>query len=182
MTAFLYLMAIVASNVLTASFTPLMIGPFVITLGTFLIGVTFVLRDLVQEKHGRRNTYSLIILALILSAVSSRLLGDTLWIVFASAASFSLSETTDTEIYTRLRLPMRLRVICSGVVAGALDSGIFVIVGLSPLGAGFITWGLVPMAIAGQVIVKTVMQFIGVGVGATCRAWGCDKIASESRR
>jgi len=160
---FLYLMAIIIANVLTASFAPLIIGPFVITLGTFLIGATFVLRDLVQEKHGRRNTYLIIILALILSTISSRLLGDTLWIVLASAVSFLLSETTDTEIYTRLRLPMHLRVIYSGMVSGVLDSSVFVMVGLSPLGAGFIPWGAVPMAIIGQIIVKTVMQLIGVG-------------------
>ena len=42
-------------------------------------------------------------------------------------------------------------------------SSVFVMVGLSPLGAGFIPWGAVPMAIIGQIIVKTVMQLIGVG-------------------
>lgn len=159
----LYLVVIVVANLLTASFDPLMIGPFVVTLGTFLIGATFVLRDLVQDLHGRKNTYLFIVLALIFSALSSYLLGDTLWIVFASAVSFLLSETTDTEIYTRLKLPIAYRVAYSGVVGGSLDSVVFVVIGLSPLGSGFIPWSVVPMAILGQIIVKSIMQVIGAG-------------------
>lgn len=88
-------------------------------------------------------------------------LGDTLVIVAASALSFLVAETTDTEIYTRLKLPMAWRVFYSGIVGGLLDSVIFVVVGLSPMGAGFIPWVAVPAAIVGQVIVKIVMQMIG---------------------
>lgn len=58
-------------------------------------------------------------------------------IVAASALSFVIAETADTEIYTRLKLPMAWRVFYSGIVGGLFDSVIFVIVGLSPLGAGF---------------------------------------------
>ena len=88
-------------------------------------------------------------------------LGDTLVIVAASALSFLLAETSDTEIYTRLKLPMAWRVFYSGIVGGLLDSVIFVVVGLSPLGAGFVPWSAVPAAIVGQVLVKIVMQMIG---------------------
>ena len=82
-------------------------------------------------------------------------------IVAASALSFAIAETADTEIYTRLNLPMAWRVFYSGIVGGLLDSVVFVIVGLSPLGAGFIPWEAVPAAIVGQVIVKTVIQMLG---------------------
>ncbi|RKJ49000.1 VUT family protein, partial [Butyricicoccus sp. 1XD8-22] len=70
-------------------------------------------------------------------------------------------ETADTEIYTRLKLPMAWRVFYSGIVGGLFDSVVFVIVGLSPLGAGFLPWEAVPAAIVGQVIVKTIIQMIG---------------------
>lgn len=157
-----YLAAIVLANVVTAKFAPLEVGIFLIPMGSFLIGATFILRDLVQNKYGRMKTYLFILLALVLSAISSYLLGDTLWIVFASALSFAVSETTDTEIYSRLNLPMNLRVLYSGTIGGILDSAIFVVIGLSPIGANILPWDVIWMAILGQVIVKVIMQFLGV--------------------
>ncbi|WP_397538286.1 VUT family protein [Rummeliibacillus pycnus] len=162
MRVFLYLLAIVLANVITASFNPLILGIFIIPYGSFLIGATFILRDLVQNKYGKKKTYLFIGLALLLSAISSYLLGDTLWIVFASAVSFAVSETTDTEIYSRMKSSISMRILYSGVVGGFLDSTIFVIIGLSPLGAGFVPWDAVWMAILGQIMIKIVMQILGV--------------------
>ena len=158
---FFYLVSIVTANVVTARFAPLEFSMFIVPMGSFLIGTTFIFRDLVQNKFGRKRTYGFILLALVLSAAVSYLLGDTLIIVAASALSFLIAETSDTEIYTRLELPMAWRVFYSGIVGGLLDSVVFVIVGLSPLGAGYVPWAAVPAAIIGQVIVKTVMQMIG---------------------
>lgn len=156
-----YLICIVTANVVTASLAPFHFGIFIVPMGTFFIGATFILRDLVQNKYGRKKTYGLIALALLLSAIVSASLGDTLLIVAASALSFLLSETADTEIYSRLKLPMAWRVFYSGIVGGILDSAIFVIIGLSPLGANILPWEAVPAAIIGQIIVKTVLQLIG---------------------
>lgn len=161
MRAILYIIAIIAANVITAAFAPLNIGIFIIPMGTFLIGATFILRDLVQNKYGRRKTYFIIGIALLLSALVSYLLKDTLLIVAASAVSFALSESSDTEIYTRLKLPMAWKVFYSGLVGGFLDSVVFVVIGLSPLGADMLPWSAVPLAIVGQVIVKTIIQGIG---------------------
>lgn len=160
----LYLAVIVFANVITAKFPPFEWGMFIIPYGTLFIGVTFILRDLVQKKYGRAKTYVFILTALVLSAISSYLLGDTLWIVFASALSFLISETTDTEIYSRLKVPFTMRVLYSGIVGGILDSVVFVVIGLSPIGAGFLPWNLVGYAILGQITFKIIMQFVGVGV------------------
>jgi uncharacterized PurR-regulated membrane protein YhhQ (DUF165 family) len=159
----LYLLSITAANILTASLAPLSLGALIVPAGSLLIGATFILRDFVQEAVGRRNTYITIAAAMVLSFITSYLLGDTLWIVFASAVTFLVSETTDTEIYSRLRLPMSLKVLYSGAVGGVVDSVLFVIIGLSPLGAGFLPWEAVGYAILGQVMVKLLMQ----GLGAT---------------
>jgi queuosine precursor transporter len=155
-----YLLSIITANVVTAAFAPLHLGVFIIPMGTFLIGATFIFRDLVQNSYGRKKTYFLIGIALIISALVSFFLGDTMLIVLASALSFALAETTDTEIYTRLKLPMGWRVFYSGLVGGFLDSIVFVIIGLSPLGANFLPWDAVPVAIMGQVIVKSLIQAI----------------------
>jgi queuosine precursor transporter len=159
-----YLLSIVVANIVTARFAPLELWMFIIPWGSWLIGATFILRDLVQTRYGRKKTYLIIFGALALSAVSSFVLGDTLLIVIASALSFLVAETTDTEIFTRLKTTFAKRVLFSGLVGGLLDSAIFVVVGLSPLGAGFIPWVAVPYAILGQVLIKTAMQFVGVTV------------------
>ncbi|WP_449621054.1 VUT family protein [Robertmurraya sp. Marseille-Q9965] len=164
MRVLLYLISIVAANVVTAAFAPMQLGVFIVPMGTLLVGLTFIFRDLVQNQFGRRMTYIFIAIALVLSAIASYILGDTLLIVAASAISFLIAETTDTEIYTRLNLPMNLKVLYSGIVGGLLDSVIFVIIGLSPLGAGFLPWEAVPYAILGQVIVKTIIQGIGAAL------------------
>lgn len=156
-----YLVSIVTANVVTARFAPLEFAMFIVPMGSFFIGATFIFRDLVQNKYGRKKTYGFIILALVLSAAVSYSLGDTLIIVAASALSFLVAETADTEIYTRLKLPMAWRVFYSGIVGGFLDSVVFVVVGLSPIGAGFVPWAAVPAAIVGQIIVKTIMQMVG---------------------
>ncbi|PYF06776.1 VUT family protein [Ureibacillus chungkukjangi] len=156
-----YLLSIVIANVVTARFAPLEFGMFIVPMGTLFVGATFIFRDLVQNKYGRKKTYLFIFTALFLSAIVSYSLGDTLMIVAASALSFLIAETADTEIYTRLKLPMAWRVFYSGIVGGFFDSVVFVIVGLSPLGAGFLPWEAVPAAILGQVIVKTVIQMFG---------------------
>lgn len=156
-----YLISIVTANVVTAAFAPLQFGMFIVPMGTLLIGATFIFRDLVQNKYGRKKTYLFIFVALAFSALASFMLGDTLLIVLASAISFVVAETADTEIYTRLKLPMAWRVFYSGIVGGFLDSVIFVVIGLSPLGANFLPWEAVPAAIIGQIIVKTVIQMIG---------------------
>lgn len=96
-----------------------------------------------------------------LSVVMALLLSDGMPIVIASAAAFIVSETTDTEIYTRMKACMAWRVWWSGVFGGILDSSVFVVLGLSPLGMNFIPWQVIPMAIIGQAIFKVLMQGMG---------------------
>lgn len=159
----IYLLSIILANVITARFAPMEIGPLIIPYGTLFIGLTLVMRDMVQNRFGRFRAYLLIGLALVLSALSSYLLGDQLWVVFASTLSFIVSETADTEIYTRFKLPFVRRVFYSGVVAGFLDSALFVVIGIGPLGLKFVPWELVPYAILGQWVAKVLMQLIVAG-------------------
>lgn len=157
----LYLLVITIANVVTASFAPIQLGELLVPWGTVFIGATFILRDLCQEIYGRKIIYKLIVVAMVLSSVVSYLLGDSLSVVFASCVSFLISEITDTEIYTRLKLPIHLRVMYSGLVGGLLDSIVFVILGLSPIGSNALPWIAIPNAITGQVIVKSLMQLLG---------------------
>ncbi|GIP39110.1 hypothetical protein J31TS4_23900 [Paenibacillus sp. J31TS4] len=167
----LYFATITAANIVTAAVAPLALGPLLVPAGSFLIGATFILRDLVQNAVGRLKTYAAIGGALLLSALTSYLAGDTLWIVLASSATFVLSETADTEIYSRLKVPFALRVLYSGIVGGAVDSVVFVLIGLSPLFSGILPWEAVGYAILGQIVVKLGMQMLGAGLIAAVPAW-----------
>jgi hypothetical protein len=161
MSIILYLLAIVTANVVTAKFAPINLGWIIIPWGTLLIGMTFILRDLVQMKVGRTGAYKTIATAMILSSITSYLLGDTQSIVIASAISFIIAESSDTEIFSRLKASLSKRVLVSGLVGGTLDSAVFAVIGLSPIGAGFLPWSAVPLAIVGQAITKAVMQGLG---------------------
>lgn len=152
----LYLLCIVSANVLTASFAPMSFLGLLVPVGTLFIGINFLLRDFLQLKHGKKKTYIFIVTALILSALTSKLLGDSLHIVYASALSFLLSELADTEIFTALKERYFARFIVSGVVAGSLDSVIFAFVGL--YAAGFVPLAAIPSVILGQILVKSLMQ------------------------
>lgn len=157
---FLYLSSVVSANIATAHFHPLNISHLIIPIGTFFIGLTFLFRDYVQNQIGKEKTYLLVVIALIASALTSYFLGDTLWIVFASALTFAISETIDTEIFSRIRKSFFSKVLLSGFFSSLLDSFIFVIIGLSPLGAGFVPWNAIGYAVIGQIIFKFLIQFV----------------------
>lgn len=162
----LYVLALAGANVITASTVPLNAGPLLITWGTWTIAATFVLRDLVQLEHGRSGAYLTIAAGLAVSAIASVLLGDPLAITVGSAISLAVSESADTEVFTRLRARLPARVLTSGLVGGTLDSVVFALVGLSPLWANIVPWSALGAVIAGQIIVKSAMQIVGAAVVA----------------
>lgn len=161
---FLYLSIIVLSNVITAMFPPFSLfdGLLLIPTGSVFAGTTFMLRDFVQLRHGKQITYAAIAGATILSATISWIMGDTAFIAAASVIAFLVSESIDTEIFSRMKKSLGWRVILSGIVGGIADSIIFVVLGLSPIGATMLTWSVVPYAVLGQTIIKAVVQPIGV--------------------
>lgn len=158
----LYLLLIAAANILTAKIDPLILagGVLIVPVGSLFAGAVFILRDLVQLRHGKRKTYTIILWAAVLSAVLSIGLGDTAHVAVASVVAFFASETADTEIFSRVRRSFAARVLLSGIVGGCLDSLLFVLLGLSPLGLDTIPWGAVPSAVLGQMLVKTAVQII----------------------
>lgn len=159
-------MIIALSNILTAKFNPFVLcdGLLIIPVGSLIAGATFVMRDIVQLKNGKGKTYTTILTAVVLSGIISVSVGDTAYIALASAVAFLVSEAIDTEVYSRIKKSFACRVLLSGIVGGIIDSSLFVIIGLSPIGAGMLSWEQVPFAIIGQVIVKSAVQLLAAGV------------------
>jgi len=154
----LYIASIVAANVLTAHTAPLILGAFIVTSGTWFIALTFPLRDAVQIHTTKAFSYVAIAVALGASALTSWRLGDTLWITGASALAFAVSETLDTEVFTRLRGNLPKRVLISGLVSVPADSILFAVVGLSPLGVGFVPYGNLWRVVVAQIVAKSIVQ------------------------
>lgn len=155
-------MIIALSNILTAKFNPFVLcdGLLIIPVGSLIAGATFVMRDIVQLKNGKGKTYTTILTAVVLSGIISVSVGDTAYIALASAVAFLVSEAIDTEVYSRIQKSFAYRVLLSGIIGGLIDSSLFVIVGLSPIGAGMLSWNQVPLAIIGQVITKSFVQLL----------------------
>jgi uncharacterized PurR-regulated membrane protein YhhQ (DUF165 family) len=160
----LYVAAIAVANVLTAQIAPLLLHidghVAALPIGTFAIGATFFLRDLVQHRHGLRVAWAAIAAALLVNFALSLHYGDLLAITLASAGAFVVSESADTAIYTLTPGRLGRRVLVSGLVSVPLDSTIFVVCGLSPLTTGIIQWNAVVLTITAQIAVKLTMQAV----------------------
>ena len=162
MAIFIYVLLVLLANMLTAKFAPVLVGPLVITVGSLFIGANFVARDFVQLQYGRRISYLAIFGAILMSGLFSYWMNDPVTIAIASAVTFLMSETADTEIFTRLKDSILKRIWVSGLVGLVIDSVIFILIGLSPLWSGILPWHLVGWAIVSQVLVK------GVSLVACC--------------
>lgn len=157
----LYVLAVAAANIITATTEPLFFAGFVVTWGTFFAGATFVLRDLVQRGHGRTVAYAAIGAGLLVSAAFALIYHDALPIAVGSLVAFAVSESLDTEVFTRLDKPFPHRVAVSGLIGGLIDTALFVLIALSPLWSGILTWSQVPRAILGVYLVKAALQILG---------------------
>lgn len=155
---FLYVAAIVIANIVTANEPPLTFTwldqTWVVTWGTWFIAATFILRDAVQLAAGRAIAYGAIALALLANVVLSLHYTDLFWVTVGSAFAFGLSESFDTEVFTRLRRRLSTRMAVSGVAGGALDSIVFAIVGLSPLTTNIVPWEFLWTTVVAQIVVK----------------------------
>lgn len=158
----LYILIILISNIITGSFQPLDIYGFIIPCGTFLIGITFILRDFIQIKYGKTKIYILILISMICSFIYSIYHHDIFYITIASSIAFLVSETIDTEIFSRLKTSFTNKVLISGIIGGLFDSILFVIIGLSPLTSNILQWIDIINGIEGQFVIKSTMQFIGI--------------------
>jgi len=89
--------------------------------GVVMVGLAFVLRDLVQRRLGLKIAVVGILFGALLSALFA-----PRELVMASAAAFLVSETADLLVYTPLqKRGLMLAVIASSVVGLVVDSFVF---------------------------------------------------------
>ena len=145
-----FLACIIAANYVTTSYGMVPVLPGVVaTAGTWFAGLTFVLRDSLQDRAGRRPVVALVIVGAALSAILSPA------IALASGVAFLLSELSDLAVYTPLRKRGYVRAaIASNIVGAIVDTVLFLWI------AGF----PILVALPGQLLVKVLVTMLGVAV------------------
>jgi uncharacterized PurR-regulated membrane protein YhhQ (DUF165 family) len=132
LTAAAFLACILAANYVTTEYGMVPVGfGLVATAGTYLAGLSFVLRDAVQDTMGRLATLGL----LVVGAGLSYLVSDP-FIALASGVAFLVSELADLAVYTPLRRRGYIRAaVASNVVGAFVDTFLFLSIAGFPLTA-----------------------------------------------
>lgn len=155
----LYILAVVAANLTAGIVINLFIAQF--ALGTIFFGAIFTLRDLIHNKLGRKYAYIAIALAFLCTLILSFMGSVPFGILIASLVALIISESTDTEIYHKLKNKSWIfRVLASNSVSIPLDTIIFVFIafyGVWPL-------ALIISVIIGDIVVKFIISSIIMGV------------------
>jgi uncharacterized PurR-regulated membrane protein YhhQ (DUF165 family) len=151
-----FLAAILLANYVTTEYGMVPVGfGLMATAGTYFAGLTFVLRDSVQDAAGKWVTVALI----TLGAGLSYLIADP-FIALASGVAFLAAELADLAIYTPLRERGYIRAaIASNVVGSVVDTFLFLWI------AGFPIAG----AWQGQIVGKVAVTAVVVALVATVR-------------
>lgn len=151
-----FLACILAANYVTTEYGMVPVGfGLMATAGTYLAGLTFVLRDTIQDGLGKTAAVALI----AVGAGLSYFVADP-FIALASGVAFLVSEIADLAVYTPLRRRGYIRAAIASNFVGALaDTLLFLWV------AGF----PVPGAWQGQMVGKVAVTALVVGLVAAVR-------------
>ncbi|MEA2574088.1 MAG: queuosine precursor transporter [Chloroflexia bacterium] len=142
-----YILTIFAANWAIGTFgaVPVGFGLFA-PAGVYFAGLAFTLRDLIQERLGRRAVMIAILIGALLSAFVSP------QFALASGTAFLVSEFADFAVYTPLRergwLPA---VVVSNIVGLVVDSALFLVMAFGSL-----------EFLAGQIVGKFYMTMLAV--------------------
>ncbi|MFE5037101.1 VUT family protein [Streptomyces sp. NPDC056683] len=157
-----YIATIPVANWLVSTFGPVRVGfGYQAPAGVYMVGLTLVLRDAVQQLLGRRAALYAVATGVVVSWVLA-----TPALALASVVGFAVSELADAGVYTWLRDRYRQHptrgliaaVLAANVTGLALDSLLF-------LGIAFHSETFLP----GQILAKTYMTLAAVVVIAAYR-------------
>lgn len=125
-----FLACILAANYVTTEYGMVPVGfGLMATAGTYFAGLTFILRDTVQDAFGKWVTLGLI----VVGAALSYLISDP-FIALASGLAFAASEAADLAVYTPLRERGYIRAaVASNVVGAIVDTLLFLKVAGFPI-------------------------------------------------
>lgn len=155
-----FLACILLANYVTTEYGMVPVGfGLTATAGTYLAGLTFVLRDTIQDTIGKRATLALI----ATGAALSYFVADP-FIALASGVAFAVSEVADLAVYTPLRKRGYIRAaVASNIVGAFVDTILFLWI------AGFPIAAAIGGQMAGKVSVTLAVVLAVAGVRAGIR-------------
>lgn len=153
----LYVLTIFAANWALSTFGLIPVAPGLLApAGVLFAGLSFTLRDLVQDQLGRGWTIAAIFAGAVLSALLSPALA------LASGGAFLVSEAADLAVYSPLRERHWLTAVAlSNTVGLVIDSALFL----------WLAFGSLDF-LAGQVVGKIEMTVAAVMVLSIWRRYG----------
>lgn len=157
-TALGFLTCILGANYATTEYGLIPVGlGLTATAGTYFAGLSFVLRDTLQDTAGKAVALGII----ALGAALSYIVADP-FIATASATAFLAAEVSDLVVYTPLRRRGYIRAaIASNIVGATVDTFLFLWI------AGF---PVTDEAVTGQLVAKLAVTALVVIVVRVCRA------------
>lgn len=157
-----YLLSVIAANIASVHWPPLVVGGLVIPAGTVFAGTSLTARDLVHDRLGAHGVAVGIAAGAGLSAVLA-----SPQIAVASVVAFTASEIVDALIYTRLRHRSQLGAVAASNLGGlVVDSALFV-----PLAFGGFT------AVPGQLVGKALATLLILAALRIARAIVCREVS-----
>lgn len=167
--AILYIVLVVVANLVTIFYKPTILLGLVVPPSSWFMGFTFLLINLISKYESKRFTGSLIWIGLGLTSLICFVQSLPQSIVVASGLAFVISQWLSNFLFKywrRKSVGDRIAVTPSWInpsasfIGSTVDATIWIILGLSPLGIGSVSWGEVPLAVLGQVIVQGILQLI----------------------
>jgi len=145
-----YLVGILAANYVTNRYGMVPVGfGLVATAGTYFAGLSFVLRDLVQDTGGRWLAAAVVVVGAALSYFIS-----SPQLALASGIAFLVAEGADLAVYTPLRRRGYIRAAVASNIVGALgDTFLFLWLAGFPIAGAWQGQMIGKLAVTGAVIV-----------------------------
>lgn len=157
-----YIATLAGANLATAHLGLVGVAPFVVTAGTFAIGLSFVARDALHDATRRWVVMAAIVAGAALSAVLA-----PVQLAAASGLTVLAAELADMRVFTWLRQRSRLGAwIASNLAAAPVDSVLFLWLAGFPIG-GWWSQTLVKAAV-GTVVPLLLARWLREGVTARC--------------
>lgn len=151
----LYLLVGVLGTLVTVWFKPLQVAGLAIPPSSWLMGFSFLLITIIHDRYGTSVSSKMIWILLSITAVICLLLQYTLMLVIASGVAFVVGQFCTKGFYT-----YGIERSISGILGSIIDAAIWIVLGLSPIGVGTVSWSIVAYAIVGQVVVQVILQYI----------------------
>jgi uncharacterized PurR-regulated membrane protein YhhQ (DUF165 family) len=161
-----FLGCILAANYVTSRYGMVPVGfGLVATAGTYFAGLSFVLRDSLQDAAGKWWTLAVIAAGAVLSFLIA-----APFIALASAVAFGLSEAADLAVYTPLRRRGYVRAaVASNIVGSFVDTVVFLAIAGFPVAA----------SLPGQMVGKLAITAVAVGLVVIARAVSGEPLRAE---